>query len=196
MLESTCWICCSVILSSHSNLHILPSIEAKGLNTKMFSHSYSHLVARTFRIMFLVSFIFVVIKVWAVVILGFFVVDERGIVAAAELHLDLRRDGRRSTVSSGRSNRTWTRTTSDRSVRSAAVQSPSFASGRVSGKCFRQCFRCQFLWRPINVPQSELRLYDMTTLPTETDVGANYELKMMWKLNDLNYISLSNILKW
>ena len=68
-------------------------------------------------------------------ILGFFVVDERGIVAAAELRLHLGRDGGRPAVAGGRSDRARPGAPPDGRVGPAAVQPAAFASGRVSGKC-------------------------------------------------------------
>jgi hypothetical protein len=100
------------------------------LNQK-YHESNSHLITRMFRGLFLVIILSVILEIRPVMVLGIFVIDERRIVASAQFSLYFWRHSRGFSIVGG-SDRTWSRSSTDRSVGAAAVQSASFDSGRIS----------------------------------------------------------------
>jgi len=107
----------------------------------------SNLFTGVLRFLFVVLVVVIVIEVGAVVVLGLFVVDQRRIVAAAQLRLDLGgRDG--LAISCGRGDGTRTRASTDGRVWAAAVQSASLGSYGVS-RMLSNAFRSSFEIRKV-----------------------------------------------
>ena len=96
-------------------------MEKNSKELRKIKNSFSNLFAGIFRFLFVMFVVVIVVKVGAVVVLGLLVVDQRRVVAAAELRLDLWGGCRRLPVPCRRCNRTWPRSSTDRRVRAAAV---------------------------------------------------------------------------
>ena len=81
-------------------------MEKNSKESRKIKNCFSNLFAGIFRFLFVMFVVVIVVKVGAVVVLGLLVVDQRRVVAAAELRLDLWGGCRRLPVPCRRCNRT------------------------------------------------------------------------------------------